>query len=55
MKIAVLDGYCLNPGDLSWDALRRLGEVEVTTMDGIVENIEFRLPGELRNPVAEAV
>src|SRR5687768_2682855 len=29
MKIAVLDGYCLNPGDLSWEALRRLGEVEV--------------------------
>src|SRR3954452_18163186 len=29
MKIAVLDGYCLNPGDLSWDALRRLGDIEV--------------------------
>ena len=29
MKIVVLDGYCLNPGDLSWDALRRLGELEV--------------------------
>jgi glycerate dehydrogenase len=29
MKIVVLDGYCLNPGDLSWDALRALGEVEV--------------------------
>jgi glycerate dehydrogenase len=29
MKIAVLDGYCLNPGDLSWDGLRRFGEVEV--------------------------
>jgi glycerate dehydrogenase len=29
MKIVVLDGYCLNPGDLSWDALRSLGEVEV--------------------------
>jgi glycerate dehydrogenase len=29
MKIVVLDGYCVNPGDLSWDALRRLGEVEV--------------------------
>ena len=29
MKITVLDGYCLNPGDLSWDGLRRLGEVEV--------------------------
>ncbi|HUA61484.1 MAG TPA: D-2-hydroxyacid dehydrogenase [Verrucomicrobiae bacterium] len=29
MKITVLDGYALNPGDLSWDALRRLGEFEV--------------------------
>jgi glycerate dehydrogenase len=29
MKIVVLDGYCLNPGDLCWDALRRCGEVEV--------------------------
>lgn len=29
MKLVVLDGYCLNPGDLAWDALRRLGEVEV--------------------------
>ena len=29
MKITVLDGYCLNPGDLSWDGLRRLGEVAV--------------------------
>lgn len=29
MKIVVLDGYCLNPGDLSWDALRAFGDVEV--------------------------
>jgi glycerate dehydrogenase len=29
MKIVVLDGYCLNPGDLSWDALRALGDLEV--------------------------
>lgn len=27
MKIAVLDGYTLNPGDLSWDALNQLGDV----------------------------
>ena len=27
MKIVVLDGYTENPGDLSWDALRELGEV----------------------------
>jgi glycerate dehydrogenase len=26
MKIVVLDGYTLNPGDLSWEALRGLGE-----------------------------
>ena len=29
MKIVVLDGYTENPGDLSWDALRELGEVTV--------------------------
>ena len=27
MKITVLDGYTLNPGDLSWDALEALGEL----------------------------
>lgn len=26
MKIVVLDGYTLNPGDLSWDELKTLGE-----------------------------
>ncbi len=26
MRIVVLDGHTLNPGDLSWDALRALGE-----------------------------
>ena len=25
-KIVVLDGYCLNPGDLSWDKLESLGD-----------------------------
>jgi glycerate dehydrogenase len=29
MKIVVLDGYTLNPGDLSWDALAGLGELTV--------------------------
>lgn len=27
MKIVVLDGYMINPGDLSWEPLRRLGEL----------------------------
>lgn len=29
MKIVVLDGYTLNPGDLSWDGLKALGEVTI--------------------------
>ncbi|GHU99848.1 glycerate dehydrogenase [Clostridia bacterium] len=29
MKIVVLDGYTLNPGDLSWDALKAQGTVTV--------------------------
>jgi glycerate dehydrogenase len=28
MKIVVLDGYTLNPGDLSWEAFKTLGEFE---------------------------
>lgn len=40
MKIIVLDGCTLNPGDLSWDGLKQLGEVVVydrTPTDKIVE------------------
>jgi glycerate dehydrogenase len=29
MRIVVLDGFTLNPGDLSWDALRALGECTI--------------------------
>lgn len=29
MKIVVLDGYAENPGDLSWEALEKLGDVTV--------------------------
>ena len=29
MKIVILDGYTANPGDLSWDSLKELGEVTV--------------------------
>jgi glycerate dehydrogenase len=45
MKITVLDGYCLNPGDLSWDALGRLGEVQV---------YDRTAPGELESRAAGA-
>jgi glycerate dehydrogenase len=29
MRIVILDGHAINPGDLSWDALRDLGSLEV--------------------------
>lgn len=29
MKIVVLDGYALNPGDLSWDGFKNLGDIVV--------------------------
>ena len=29
MRIVVLDGCAANPGDLSWDALRALGETVI--------------------------
>lgn len=29
MKIVVLDGYCLNPGDLSWEDMASLGDLRV--------------------------
>lgn len=40
MKIVVLDGCVLNPGDLSWDALEQLGEVRIydrTPEDLVIE------------------
>lgn len=40
MKIVILDGYTLNPGDISWDGLKQLGEVIIhdrTLPDEILE------------------
>lgn len=42
MKIVVLDGYTLNPGDLTWEGLEKLGELKVydrTPEDRIIERI----------------
>ena len=42
MKIVVLDGYTLNPGDLSWDGFKALGDVVVydrTSADQTAERI----------------
>lgn len=40
MKIVVLDGYAANPGDLSWEGLKALGECTIydrTTPDEVLE------------------
>ena len=34
------------------DALRAFGHVEVTTMDGREEKVEFKLPAKLMQPLA---
>ena len=37
MNIVILDGHAINPGDLSWDALKALGALEV--FDRTAENL----------------
>ena len=40
MKIVVLDGYTLNPGDLNWDELKSFGDIDIydrTPQDKVVE------------------
>lgn len=42
MKITILDGYAANPGDVSWDAIKALGDVTVyerTSADKVVQRI----------------
>ena len=40
MKIVILDGYTLNPGDLSWDELKTLGDVEIYERSNPAEVLE---------------
>lgn len=40
MKITILDGYSVNPGDLSWDAIKEFGEVTVYDRTSPEETVE---------------
>ena len=43
MKIVILDGYGINPGDLSWDALGQLGDLQIfdrTSADDVVKRLK---------------
>jgi len=41
MKIVVLDGYTLNPGDLSWDGLKNLGECTIYDRTSLTDESEI--------------
>ncbi len=43
MKIVILDGYALNPGDLSYDCLQEFGEVTVYPRTDIQEEVIARI------------
>ncbi len=62
MKIVVLDGYTANPGDLSWEPLRDLGELTVydrTSLTDESEAIERIGDAEIvltnKTPISQAV
>jgi glycerate dehydrogenase len=44
MKIVVLDGFTLNPGDISWDGLKKLGDL--TVYDRSVEGLIVERAGD---------
>jgi len=41
MRIVVLDGYTLNPGDLSWDTLKELGDVTIYDRTSVTDILEI--------------
>ena len=43
MKIVILDGKALNPGDLSWDFLKQFGNVDYYDRTDTVEDVVKRL------------
>ena len=43
MKIVILDGSAANPGDITWSALEKLGEVtayDITSKDQLIERMQ---------------
>ena len=59
MQIVVLDGYALNPGDLSWDELENLGDLKVydrTPEDKIKQRIgEAEIVFTNKTPITEEI
>ena len=40
MKIVILEGYPVNPGDLSWECLKEFGEVQVYESTSLTDTQE---------------
>src|SRR5690348_6406637 len=40
MKIVVTDGYALNPGDMSWEPVRKYGDLEIYNRTSPTEILE---------------
>jgi len=59
IKIVVLDGYCLNPGDNPWDEFSALGTLEVFERTGHNEVLERSLDADIlltnKTPIAKDV
>ena len=59
MKLVVLDGYTLNPGDLSWDGIKQFGELQVhdrTPESQIVERCQgAKIIFTNKTPLREAI
>ena len=59
MQIVVLDGYTLNPGDLSWDGLRALGPCVIYDRSAPAEVVPRALEAEIvltnKTPIGAAV
>ena len=59
MKISILDGHAVNPGDISWDGFKVFGTVKVfdnTPQDKVIEHIgDSEVVLTNKTPVTEAV
>ncbi|OMF37021.1 glycerate dehydrogenase [Paenibacillus sp. FSL H8-0548] len=58
MNVVVLDGYTLNPGDLSWDAWKSLSEIKVydrtATIDIVHRSVEAEIVLTNKTPLSRA-
>lgn len=59
MKIVILDGYTLNPGDITWDGLKKMGDVGIFDRTPEAQIVERAIGAEIiftnKTPLTEDV